>query len=224
MKIFGRLGALSHIVYYDRRGVIITTVDYVKKGHSHRQFFFMASTTPQWQIIRPWAPSLCLAVREITSVSVTFILSSTLSDREIDPSLASRGLIAAADESDDIQETEPVASSSAISSSLCTNEESLKSQTRSFIANALDKGLLSVTVNGSPWPRIFLHIDEQSDEAVIIVYALMPGRQYDVELGLIPNDQHNNNATTTHLNSQITTEAEGGFFFLFFFFTVKLII
>ena len=171
------------------------------------QFFFMtASTTPQWQIIRPWAPSLCLAVREITSVSATFILSSTLSDRETDPSLASRGLNAAADS--DLQETEPVASSSAIPSSLCSNnEESLKSRTRSFIADALANGL-AVTVNGSPWPRVFIRIDEQSDEAVIIVYALMPGRQYDIELGLIPNDQQSSNNNNAHLNSQITTEGE----------------
>ena len=169
------------------------------------------ATTPQWQSIRPWAPSLRLAVREITSVSATFILSSSLSDRESDPSLASRGLIAAAEESD-LQETEPVASSSAIPSSLnnITNgEESLKSQTRSFIADALANGL-SVTVNGSPWPRAFIRIDEKSDEAVIIIYALMPGRQYDVELGLIPNDQQSsdNDPTTPHLNSQITTEGE----------------
>jgi hypothetical protein len=171
------------------------------------------ATTPQWRIIRPWAPSLRLAVREITSVSATFILSSSLSDRESDPSLASRGLIAAAE---DLQETEPVASSSAIPSSWnSTNEGSLKSQTRSFIADALANGL-SVTVNGSPWPRAFIRINEQSDEAVIIVYALMPGRQYDVELGLIPNDQlssNNNDATTPYLNSQITTEGEPSFFF-----------
>ena len=173
------------------------------------------ATTPQWRSIRPWAPSLRLAVREITSVSATFILSSSLSDRESDPSLASRGLIAAAEESD-LRETEPVASSSAIPSSWNnTNEGSLKSQARSFIADALANGL-SVTVNGSPWPRAFIRIDEQSDEAVIIVYALMPGRQYDVELGLRPNDQqssNNNDATTPHLNSQITTEGEPSFFF-----------
>ena len=182
-------------------------------------FFFMApSTTPHWQIIRPWAPSLCLAVREITSVSATFILSSTLSDRESDPSLASRGLIAAAEETD-VQETEPVASSSAISPSLCTNQEPEKPQTRSFIADALANGL-AVTVNGSPWPRAFIRVDEQSDEAVIIVYALMPGRQYDIELGLIPNDQQssdNSNSTTPHLNSQITTEGEHSLPLFFFF-------
>lgn len=178
------------------------------------------ATTPQRQIIRPWAPSLRLAVREITSVSATFILSSSLSDRESNPSLASRGLIAAAEESD-LQETEPVASSSAIPSSLNSinnEEESLKSQTRSFIADALANGL-SVTVNGSPWPRAFIRIDEQSDEAVIIIYALMPGRQYDVELGLVPNDQQssdNNDATAPHLNSQITTDGEPFFFFLGF--------
>lgn len=170
------------------------------------------STTQQWQAIRPWAPPLCLAVKEITSVSVTFILSSTVSDPEIDPSLASRGLIAAAEEeSKSPQETEPaVASSSAISSPLCTTGESMKSQTRSFIADAVTNRL-SVTVNGSPWQRAFIHIDEQSDEAVIIVYALMPGRQYDIELILIPSGQQpsdNNAATTTHLNRQITTEGE----------------
>jgi hypothetical protein len=184
------------------------------------------ATTAQWRVIRPWAPSLRLVVREITSVSATFILSSSLSDRESDPSLASRGLTAAAEESD-LQEPEPVASSSAIPSSLSsiTNEGSLKSQTHSFIADALANGL-SVTVNGSPWPRAFIRIDEQLDEAVIIIYALMPGRQYDVELGLIPNDQqssNNNNTTIPHLNSQITTEGEPFFFLafqsgLFFFF------
>jgi hypothetical protein len=173
------------------------------------------STTPQWQAIRPWAPSLCLAVREITSVSVTFILSSTVSDREIDPSLASRGLIAAAEESEESpQETEPVASSSAVLSS--PNEESTKSQTRSFIADAV-ANRLTVAVNGSPWPRAFIRIDEHSDEAVIIVYALMPGRQYDIELALMPNGQQSSdeNDITTHLNRQITTEGELDLFYLF---------
>jgi len=166
-----------------------------------------SSTTPQWQAIRPWAPPLCLTVREITSVSATFILSSTVSDREIDPSPASRGFIAAAkEESENPQETEPVASSSAIS----LNGESVNSQTRSLIVDAV-ANRLSVAVNGSPWPRAFIRIDEQSDEAVIIVYALMPGRQYDIELSLIPNDQQSSDdhaTTTTHLNRQITTEGE----------------
>ena len=165
-----------------------------------------SSTSPPWHAIRPWSPSLSLAVREITSASATFILSSTLSNREPDPSLASRGLIAAAEHSDP-QENEPVASSSAvssISSSLCTNEESTK--IGAFVANALAQGL-SVTVNGSPWPRTFIRIDEESDEAVIIIYALMPGRQYDVELALVPNGQSTNNSVTP-MNRQITTEGE----------------
>jgi len=158
------------------------------------------STSPQWHAIRPWAPSLSLAVREITSASATFILSSTVSDHEIDPSLASRGLIAAAEE-DPQPSDEPVASSSATSS--CTDEQV---KNRSLISNALAKGL-SVTVNGSPWPRAFIRVHEQSDEAVIIIYALMPGRQYDVELALIPNGQSSSN-NTTNLNRQITTEGE----------------
>lgn len=139
-------------------------------------------------------------------MSATFTLSSTISDHENDPSLASRGLIAAAAEGSDGQEDEPVASSSAvssISSPLCSNEEP---KTRAFIANALAKGL-SVTVNGSPWPRVFIRVDEQSDEAVIIIYALMPGRQYDVELTLTPSGQSTGN-NISHLNSQITTEGD----------------
>lgn len=167
------------------------------------------STTPQWQTIRPWAPPLCLAVREITSVSATFILSSSVSDREVDPSLASRGLNAAEDsESESPEETEPVASSS--SSRLCRNEESMESQTRSFIADAVANRIFSVTVNGSPWPRALIRIDEQSDEAVIIVYALMPGRQYDIELTFLPNDQQpsSDDVATTHLNRQITTQGK----------------
>ena len=154
-------------------------------------------TPSTWHGIRPWAPSLSLSVREITSVSATFILSSTISDREVDPSLASRGFIAAAEGDPQVEKSDSTSSSSS------TNEES---KNHSFIANALAEGL-SVTVNGSPWPRAFVRIDEQSDEAVIIIYALMPGRQYDIELALISNND------ATDLNRQITTE---GSLILFF--------
>jgi hypothetical protein len=140
------------------------------------------SLAHNWHAIRPWAPSLSLAVREITSVSATFILSCG----EIDSSLASIGMEAAEEASKTGEEH-------------ATNEGP-SAKPNSVIADALAKGL-SVNVNGSAWPRAFVRIDDQLDEAVIIIYALMPGRQYDIELGLAPAGQP---ATSVH--KQVTTE------------------
>lgn len=135
----------------------------------------MASES-NWHAIRPWAPSLSLAVREITSVSATFILSCG----ETDPSLATIGLAAAEGEAEGNEELAPAKNS--------------------VVADALARGL-SVNVNGSAWPRAFIRIDDQLDEAVIIIYALMPGRQYDIELGLAPAGQ-----PSTTIRKQVTTE------------------
>ena len=126
-----------------------------------------------WHSIRPWAPILSLTVREITSVSATFILSSSLD--EPDASLASLGLEAAGDDPEQGDGGKKKAG---------------------IVSDALAKGL-SVNVNGSAWPRAFIRIDDQLDEAVIIIYALMPGRQYDIELGL---------AESSTLRRQVTTE------------------
>ena len=65
-------------------------------------------------------------------------------------------------------------------------------------------GGISVTVNSAAWPRAFVRIDEQMDEAVIIIYALMPGRQYDVELALEGGI----------LKSTVSTDDDDGAFFL----------
>ena len=143
----------------------------------------------EWHSIRPWAPTLSLSVREITSVSATFLLSSTLSG-DFDSSLASIGLEAAAADDDPENPQDEVASSS------------MPGKTNSVIADALAQGL-SVNVNGSPWPRAFVRIDDQRDEAVIIIYALMPGRQYDIELGLAPAGQ-----PTSTVHRQVTTDGE----------------
>ncbi|KDR68438.1 hypothetical protein GALMADRAFT_257166 [Galerina marginata CBS 339.88] len=144
------------------------------------------SHSSNWHSIRPWAPSLSLAVREITSVSATFILSSTF-DAEFDPSLASLGLRAAEDEPEHAFNGNSTAPLSA------------ERKPNSVIADALAKGL-SVNVNGSAWPRAFIRIDDQLDEAVIIIYALMPGRQYDIELGLASAGQ------PSLARHQVTTE------------------
>jgi hypothetical protein len=132
----------------------------------------------QWHSIRPWRPSLSLSVREITSVSATFILSSPLVSSDslaVEQSLAALGIT---NDEDD----EAVA-------------ESSNGNVRG-VPDVLSKGL-SVKVNGTPWQRVLMKIDDEVDQAVIILFGLMPGRHYDVELGIVPNENL--------LRSQITT-------------------
>lgn len=124
----------------------------------------------QWHSIRPWRPTLSLSVREITSVSATFILSSPLAAAH------SNSVDAYHDQEHDNDEFSPNGSLS----------ESSNRPTQ-IISEVLSKGL-SVKVNGTPWQRVLMKIDEVTDEAVIILFGLMPSRQYDIELGLVPGD------------------------------------
>jgi hypothetical protein len=120
----------------------------------------MSSSSSSWLPIRPWLPPLTLSVREVTSVSVTFLLSATIApppDLELDPE---------------------------IHAELIHPDDQSNQQPCSIISEALAKGL-SVKVNGSPWQRVFIRIDDSADEAVIIIYGLMPGRQYDIDLGIV---------------------------------------
>lgn len=135
----------------------------------------------QWHSIRPWRPSLSLSVREITSVSATFLLSSPLVSSDsvaVEQSLASLGITN--DEDDE------------------TGAEGSNGSSRGvqIVSDVLSKGL-SVKVNGTPWQRVLMKIDDEADQAVIILFGLMPGRQYDVELGIVPNENM--------LRGQITT-------------------
>jgi hypothetical protein len=143
--------------------------------------FVEALGLSEWHTIRPGKPPLSLSVREITSVSATFILSSTFSDLggEAEPFLASLGLAVedeneeddGDDETDDSNSTEP--------------------KKTSVISEVLAKGL-SVNVNSTIWKGVYIRIDDKADEAVIIIYGLMPGRQYDIDLGLVQGGQSNN--------------------------------
>jgi hypothetical protein len=147
----------------------------------------------EWHAIRPWAPTLSLFVREITSVSATFILSSSLDPpngdtSQADTSLASLGLVEDED-NDDVHSHSDADSSD-------PNEEGTHRDL--VISNALSKGL-SVKVNGSPWQRVLIRIDDQADEAIIIIYGLMPGRQYDIDLALVRGGQ-------VSLRRQVVTE------------------
>ena len=137
----------------------------------------------QWHSIRPWRPSLSLTVREITSVSATFILSSPLVSSDsaaVERSLASLGITNDSDEDDSAAE----------------GSGSSRGGVQ-IVSDVLSKGL-SVKVNGTPWQRVLMKIDDEADQAVIILFGLMPNRQYDIELGIVPNES---------MRSQITTGA-----------------
>ena len=129
-----------------------------------------ATPQAQWQSIRPWTPRLSLSIREITSVSATFILASafTGANGEAELSLASLGLVAEDNDNDDVED----------------EDDFLEGKKQANISDALAKGF-SINVNGVPWQRVLIRIDDKTDEAVIIIYGLMPGRQYDIELGLV---------------------------------------
>lgn len=127
----------------------------------------------EWHSIRPWRPTLALSTREITSVSVTFILSSPYSS----DSIGSLGMSSDEDADSGV-------------------EDECEPGRTQIISDVLAKGL-SVKVNGIPWQRVLIRIDEEMDEAVIILFGLMPGRQYDVELGIVPGERT--------LRGQITT-------------------
>ena len=141
-----------------------------------------------WHSITPWSPQLNLSVREVTSVSATFILSSDLNG-EFDISLASVGFTAAADDDEDEDQ--------AFSSS----KSDFTRKGPSIITEALAKGL-SVNVNATPWQRVFIRIDDKVDEAVIIIYGLMPGRQYDIDLAIVQAGK------PSTLRQQVITEGE----------------
>lgn len=125
---------------------------------------------PGWHSVQPWAPRLSLYVHEITSVSVTFILSC----RHTNDSLS------ASDVAVELEEE------------LGGKLEDVKHK----ISDVLGKGL-AVKVNGSPWQRVVMHVDEESDEeAVVILYGLMPAKSYEIELSVVAGESIKGNLTT----------------------------
>jgi hypothetical protein len=117
----------------------------------------------KWHFIRPWHPRLSLFVKEITSVSATFVIVSLTGRDHFEP------------------------------------DDGPASASPSVVPDPLSKGV-SVKVNGTPWPKCLARLSDNADEAMIIVYGLMPGRRYDIELGLIAGEK---------LRGQIVTESAG---------------
>jgi hypothetical protein len=101
-----------------------------------------------------WHSCLSLSVTEITSVSATFLISSTSRNQ---------------------------------SSELESPSDSLSNG-------------ISVKVNGTPWPKCLARLADDADQAMIIIYGLMPGRQYDLEFAVIPgNDKFKGQIVTESL-------------------------
>ncbi|TFK97980.1 hypothetical protein BDV98DRAFT_607239 [Pterulicium gracile] len=152
-------------------------------------------TNTRWHSIRPWTPRLYLVLREITSVSVTFILASSSSstssssriDEEMAMDLGSWGTLEGGEEGDeqedDLKGKQRLTSSSTSTQPASTSPATVKR--RPIVGEALKTKGLAVTVNGVPTQRVLIRIDDKTDEGVIIIFGLMPGREYDVELGLV---------------------------------------
>ena len=51
---------------------------------SHKLFYtlVMAATSGHWETIRPWTDRISLQVKELTSVSVTFVLTSAVASAD----------------------------------------------------------------------------------------------------------------------------------------------
>lgn len=141
-----------------------------------------SSSASEWHTIRPWTPRIALVVREITSVSATFVLSSSYgtTTAQEGSTISALHLFQKSTDSDSSDSDEDVP------------------RRRSTIAAALAKGL-SVKINGTPWQRVLIRINDANgkpdpqresdvDEAVVIIYGLVPGRQYDVDLALVEGE------------------------------------
>ncbi|EIW77238.1 hypothetical protein CONPUDRAFT_168227 [Coniophora puteana RWD-64-598 SS2] len=204
-----------------------------------------------WHTIRPWTPRLALAVREITSVSATFVLADSLAvpdelaegfegdeegdgggedqgqgqgdgnaegdggergeekAKEREGRSRRRGMSTSSWSStkdggdgadgDGGGNVSTTGADNANANTNASSEERSLESSRPTIADALAPGL-SLTVNGSPWARVILRVDEPGDRAVIVIYGLMPGRQYDIDLGL--------QTAWGNVRGRITTDAD----------------
>ncbi|KAF9788648.1 hypothetical protein BJ322DRAFT_1106623 [Thelephora terrestris] len=150
-------------------------------GNTSRCPTIMDQSADHWHTIRPWIHRFILSVNHVSSVSAAFTLEAALTAEPLDPALESL----LEDEQD---------------GSRCTSTDHADAFARSrTVSDALTRGL-SVKVNSTPWQRVLLRVDEETDKAIVIVFGLTPGRQYDVELGIA----HPQEA----LRSQITTDVD----------------
>lgn len=132
-----------------------------------------SSSPTVWHAVRPWTPRFKLFVREITSVSATFVLTSVARSRN---NIGEHGL------DDEDNSLDPGSRKS-----LPIPLEDQRETDLSIVSEAINRGL-NVTVNGAQWKRVLMRMDEANGEAVIVLFGLMPARQYDIELGIVIGD------------------------------------
>jgi len=68
------------------------------------------------------------------------------------------------------------------------DDESDPDETGPAISDALRRGL-AVKVNGNNWKRVVVQVDEDEEEAIVIVYGLQSRRKYEVSLTLVVSDE-----------------------------------
>lgn len=106
---------------------------------------------------------ISLQIREVTSVSVTFILRIAFVTRN--------SAIALSDD----------------------EEEPFRAPT---ISEALGRGL-AVKVNANNWKRVVVQVDEDEQEAIVIVYGLLPRKKYEINLNIAASDENISESVTT---------------------------
>jgi len=115
----------------------------------------MTSPVPaRWETIRPWIDRLAIQVKELTSISATFMLTSAISHVKLEEETTGSLL----------NDLDPVFKADGLFKS---------------VGEILDRGF-TVKVNDARWNNYFLNVDEE--EAVIILYGLRPGKMYEIEL------------------------------------------
>lgn len=117
----------------------------------------MTSPVPaRWETIRPWIDRLAIQVKELTSISATFVLTSAINHVKLDEEISDSLL----------NDLDPVFKPDGLFKS---------------VGEILERGF-TVKVNDARWNNYFLNVDERDEEAVIILYGLRPGRMYEIEL------------------------------------------
>ena len=147
-----------------------------------------------WHTVRPWTPRFTLVVREVTSVSATFVLTPAGNTNTPD---SSKSTVKNGVDGSTLEDTSHTNSSSSGSNG---------SPIPNIVSEAFNRGL-TVTVNGAQWKRVLMRMDEAHGEAVIVLFGLMPARQYDVELGIVLGETEGEEV----VHSRMVTQAQRRF-------------
>ena len=149
-------------------------------------------STTVWHAIRPWTPRFSLVVREVTSVSATFVLTPAGNANASDSSKSTGKNGIDGSTLDD-----------ALHANGTNADSSSSSAMPNIVSEAFNRGL-TVTVNGAQWKRVLMRMDEAHGEAVIVLFGLMPARQYDVELGIVLGETEGEEV----VHSRMVTQAQ----------------